>query len=27
MTPGHCWDTLDDCATWLNYRKTMGLGI
>jgi hypothetical protein len=27
MTPGHRWDTLDDCAAWLNYRKTMGLGI
>lgn len=26
MTPGHRWDTLDDCFGWLNFRKSMGLG-
>lgn len=26
MTPGNRWDTLDDCAGWLNWRKTAGLG-
>ena len=26
MTPGHCWDTLNNCFGWLNFQKTMGLG-
>lgn len=26
MLPGRRWDTLDDCAGWVNWRKTMGLG-
>lgn len=26
MLPGSRWDTLDDCAGWVNWRKTMGLG-
>lgn len=26
MLPGHRWETLDDCAGWVNWRKTMGLG-
>lgn len=26
MTPGHRWETLDDCCGWVNWRKTMGLG-
>lgn len=27
MLPGSRWDTLDDCAGWVNWRKTMGLGV
>lgn len=27
MTPGHRWETLDYCCGWLNFRKTMGLGM
>lgn len=27
MTPGHRWETLDVCCGWVNYRKTMGLGM
>lgn len=27
MTPGHRWDTLNDCFGWLNFRKSMGLGV
>lgn len=26
MLPGSRWDTLDDCAGWVNWRKTAGLG-
>jgi len=26
MLPGARWDTLDDCCSWINWRKTMGLG-
>lgn len=26
MLPGARWDTLDDCAGWVNWRKTVGLG-
>lgn len=26
MTPGHRWDTLNDCFGWLNFRKSMVLG-
>lgn len=26
MLPGSRWDTLDDCAGWVNWRKTTGLG-
>lgn len=27
MTPGHRWETLDNCCRWVNFRKTMGLGM
>jgi Kyakuja-Dileera-Zisupton transposase len=27
MLPGARWDTLDDCCGWVNWRKTMGLGM
>lgn len=27
MLPGHCWETLDDCCGWANWRKSMGLGM
>ena len=27
MLPGHWWETLDDCCRWINFRKTMGLGM
>jgi len=27
MLPGHRWETLDDCCGWINFRKTMGLGM
>jgi Kyakuja-Dileera-Zisupton transposase len=27
MLPGARWDTLDDCCGWVNWRKTMGLGV
>jgi hypothetical protein len=27
MLLGACWDTLDDCCGWVNWRKTMGLGM
>jgi len=27
MTPGHHWEMLDYCCGWLNFRKTMGLGV
>ncbi|KAF7965306.1 hypothetical protein HWV62_44514 [Athelia sp. TMB] len=26
MLPGHRWETLDDCCSWANWRKSMGLG-
>ncbi|KAF7974010.1 hypothetical protein HWV62_13513, partial [Athelia sp. TMB] len=26
LLPGSQWDTLDDCAGWVNWRKTVGLG-
>ncbi|KZP29573.1 hypothetical protein FIBSPDRAFT_727453 [Athelia psychrophila] len=26
MLPYHQWETLDDCAGWTNWRKTIGLG-
>ena len=27
MLPGARWDTLDDCCGWVNWWKTMGLGV
>jgi hypothetical protein len=27
MVPGHRWESLDDCCGWVNWRKTMGLGM
>ena len=27
MLPGARWDTLDDCCAWVNWRKTMVLGV
>lgn len=27
MCPRHRWETLDDCCTWVNWRKMMGLGM
>jgi hypothetical protein len=27
MLPRHRWKTLDDCFGWVNWRKTMGLGV
>jgi hypothetical protein len=27
MLPGHRWETLDDCCGWVNWQKTMGLGM
>ena len=27
MTPGNRWDTLNDCFGWLNFQKSMGLGM
>ena len=26
MMPGNRWDTLNDCFSWLNFQKSMGLG-